>query len=116
MYFAALLSILCVALAIAWCGFWVAHQIARLTQATHKATQTMTETPRAHLSKLGDQLDALRESVREVDTKVESALSLGRSNRAKIRNMRFGNDEAAPPEVADKAPVNGAIALPGRDS
>lgn len=108
------LSILSVAFAIVWSAYWVGNRIERLTHSITKATTVMTETPRGHLSKLGDSLDALRESVREVDTKVESALSLGRSNRAKIRNMRFGNEEDAPAPPNGKAAT--VLSLPGRDS
>lgn len=113
------LSVSSVTLAIAWFVYWAATRLINLIQSTLKAMTEMQVDRPATLSALGDQLDALQIAAREIDTKVERALSLGRSNRARITNLQHrgeGEDEAGgdtpPPDLSVPRPIR----LPGRSN
>lgn len=118
MSYVELLSVLSVALAVVWFVYSAVSRLTRMIQSTLKGLTEMQVDRPATLSALGDQLDALQIAAREIDTKVERALSLGRSNRARITNLQHrGEGEDEPGGDSSPVPsVSRPLRLPGRTS
>lgn len=113
------LSLSLVLFALALSLLW----IARAIQAGTKGIQTTLEgiaelqstSPRKAVSALGDELDALGVRIAAVDKDVQTALSLGRSNRSRITNLQhrdFADDSDEPGEPGQ--PPRLSIRIPGR--